>query len=667
MLSWILHNNRIKKIVTIQIVFVVAVFLFLPVGNVVYAQASNQFSQDFGLEPIEKTIGLGTADIRITIAKIIRVVLGFLGIIALVLMLYAGFIIMTSAGDAQKVDTGKRILLNATIGLAIILASFAITQFVLNKLGEATGYGGGQAGGGPPSTPTFSASGSLGTIVKDHYPFRNQIDVARNTKITITFFMALEPNTVFVDTNNGGGGDGIFGNCNAVITDWWTDCDRLNFNAIEVWELDDEGNQVAQVTEMNALAVYEDGLVYTIVLRPRNFLGDSVRDVSYSVDLTSNIMRVGGAESMFSTDPDGRYEWRFRTGTELDLLAPRVVSVYPRNGQSAPRNTIVQINFSEAVDPTVVQGSADIFSNIIFDHNPAADVVGYWKVTSGYKTVEFVSYEACGQNSCGDEMFCIPTTCPVGDESCFNARQVLIRTADLVTPGSFEGVPFSGVMDMSGNALDGANFNTADGKPPIGTPNIIDPGEENPDNYIWGFDIQNVIDRTAPYIISVLPNPDDENIPSNAPFEILFSKPMWSATLGNIKVEEHPVYKPFWFRGESELTVDDETLVAFNHRAFGPDDMDLYYFTSVDIQVKSASQNCLYPGRGPTISGVDCQQDANGNIIGGTCTPTTYNSNEDTACVYDGAAVAVGELLQQNVSDCISRLKDPSVSPPPTP
>ncbi len=658
MLGWLLQNKKFKKIVTIQFIFLVAVFLFLPAFTTVKAQGTDVYSEDFGLQPIQENIALGAQDIRVTIAKIIRVVLGFLGTIALVLILYAGYTIMTSAGNEQKVATGKKILLNATIGLAIIMSAFAITQFVLNKLAQATGYAGGAAGGGAPGTPSFTASGSLGAIVKDHYPFRNQIDVARNTRITVTFFMPLQPESVIFDTN----ADDIYGDCNAEITNWWDDCDQLNPEAIEIYEIDNDGNRVgAQLTDMNVLAVYEDGSVYTLVLRPVDFLGDSVRDVSYSVNLTSDIMKEGGGESMFSTDPDGRYEWRFRTGTELDLSPPKIVSVYPRDGQTAPRNTAIQINFSEPVDPSVVQGSADTFTNIIFDNNPAADVEGYWRVSSGYKTVEFVSYDACGENSCGDPMYCIPTTCPTGDELCSDNRQVLVRTAELVNPGSFEAVPFSGVVDMAGNALDGNADNAADGKPAPNS-NEITADDANPDNYIWGFAVQNVIDRTAPYIISVLPNPDDEDVPADAPFRILFSKPMLSSSLSNIKVEEYPFYTAFWFRATSYLQSDDTTLVSFNHRAFGPDDMDLYYFTSVDTKVKSLTQNCLYPGRGPEYNAVptECVQDEDGNVISG-CADTTYNEDQDTACVFSGATPE--DLFQPNVSSCLDTLKRDDVSP----
>ena len=83
--------------------------MFLPSGNVAYA-GTEQFSEDFGLEPIESTLSLGAQDIRITIAKIIRVALGFLGIIAVSLIIYAGWLWMTSAGDERKIEQAKNIL-----------------------------------------------------------------------------------------------------------------------------------------------------------------------------------------------------------------------------------------------------------------------------------------------------------------------------------------------------------------------------------------------------------------------------------------------------------------------------------------------------------------------------------------------------------------------------
>ncbi|MBI3290905.1 hypothetical protein HYZ76_01325 [Candidatus Falkowbacteria bacterium] len=73
-----------------------------------------------------------------TIAGIIKVVLGFLGIIFLVLILYAGFMWMTSAGNEDKISSAKKTMVAAIIGAAIVLAAYAISYFVIDQLLLAT-------------------------------------------------------------------------------------------------------------------------------------------------------------------------------------------------------------------------------------------------------------------------------------------------------------------------------------------------------------------------------------------------------------------------------------------------------------------------------------------------------------------------------------------------
>jgi len=73
-------------------------------------------------------------DIRVMIARVIRIVLELLGIIALVIIIYAGFKWMTAGGDEEKVTEAKKQLVNGIIGLVIILVAFAIATFVLNRL-----------------------------------------------------------------------------------------------------------------------------------------------------------------------------------------------------------------------------------------------------------------------------------------------------------------------------------------------------------------------------------------------------------------------------------------------------------------------------------------------------------------------------------------------------
>jgi hypothetical protein len=64
--------------------------------------------------------------------------LGLLGLIALALCLWAGFQMTTAADDSKKFDSGKTILKNAGIGLAIIALSRLIVSLIFWILSNAT-------------------------------------------------------------------------------------------------------------------------------------------------------------------------------------------------------------------------------------------------------------------------------------------------------------------------------------------------------------------------------------------------------------------------------------------------------------------------------------------------------------------------------------------------
>ena len=72
------------------------------------------------------------------IGNIIKVVIGMLGVIFLILTIYAGITWMTAAGDSKKVDKAKGILVTSVVGLVIVLTSYAITGFVIDNLASST-------------------------------------------------------------------------------------------------------------------------------------------------------------------------------------------------------------------------------------------------------------------------------------------------------------------------------------------------------------------------------------------------------------------------------------------------------------------------------------------------------------------------------------------------
>lgn len=115
----------------------------------VVSQVLAQTTPDLGLAQVGEGLGMPATDIRLIVARIIRVALGLLGIVVLGLILYGGYVWMTAGGNEDNIATAKKILFNAVIGLAIILSAFTIVSFVINQLvGATTGGGDGGEGGG---------------------------------------------------------------------------------------------------------------------------------------------------------------------------------------------------------------------------------------------------------------------------------------------------------------------------------------------------------------------------------------------------------------------------------------------------------------------------------------------------------------------------------------
>lgn len=66
--------------------------------------------------------------------KVIDALLYAVGIIAVVMIIFGGVQMATSAGDAGKVTKAKNTILAAVIGLVIAVLAYAIVHFVLGKL-----------------------------------------------------------------------------------------------------------------------------------------------------------------------------------------------------------------------------------------------------------------------------------------------------------------------------------------------------------------------------------------------------------------------------------------------------------------------------------------------------------------------------------------------------
>lgn len=92
-----------------------------------------------GYEPdVQTELGLGNNDPRNIIANIVNIVLSFMGIIAVTVIMMSGFKHMTASGNKDDLHKSESMFVSGLIGLIIVLASFAIAQFLMDHLYVAT-------------------------------------------------------------------------------------------------------------------------------------------------------------------------------------------------------------------------------------------------------------------------------------------------------------------------------------------------------------------------------------------------------------------------------------------------------------------------------------------------------------------------------------------------
>lgn len=131
---------NIKKLVSVALVTILGVALL----NFGIVSAQNGGSSNGFLSPSDNPGRVaaatgGQTSARQLVLTIVNFFLGFLGLLAVLMVIYGGIMVVTSQGDPEKAGKGKKILLYAAAGIVIILLSFA---FVNTILGAGTGQDG---------------------------------------------------------------------------------------------------------------------------------------------------------------------------------------------------------------------------------------------------------------------------------------------------------------------------------------------------------------------------------------------------------------------------------------------------------------------------------------------------------------------------------------------
>lgn len=128
------NRVRIAVLITSILVWFNLLFTLTPV----LAQNNLTPGELLNNTTIQPAIGLATTDIRVTIARIIRAAMGFIGIGMVAMLVYGGFTYMTSGGNEEQAGMGKKVIAAGIIGLVIVLSAYAISNFVITQLVNAT-------------------------------------------------------------------------------------------------------------------------------------------------------------------------------------------------------------------------------------------------------------------------------------------------------------------------------------------------------------------------------------------------------------------------------------------------------------------------------------------------------------------------------------------------
>lgn len=519
--------------------------LILP--GLVFAQEVSGFS---------RLLGVVYPDTRLLVLRIMQIIWFFTTLGSIGFVIY-GYILYRQADpeDLEEEPQAKRTMFYGGIaaGVSILLLIIVSIAFAVIEGGYTRQAPGGV--GEKPYVPTLGGQAIIQTTsIRDHHPLNDEKNVPRDTFILITFAEKIKKESV-LDAQNTIKSDAII---------------------IRRTSASSTGNYgVVRATGF----LSADGITLKIV--PAALLGDASAKVSYSVLLTSALKKENDTP-FFSKDSG--YSWQFEISGLIDNTPPTVESYLPIANSKNPINSIIQVTFSEPVDPFTAN-----LQNLIVETTvgtASVPILGTWTVGNGYRTATFVSSAACGTNQCGDSVFCLPQLGSVSVR--LKAAGLQIPAASQASPNKAQ-FPYGGIVDMTGNSLDGG------GKQ--GTQKNAKSEGSPLDDFYWSFATGTQKELTPPTLVSIQPGRDGVGISLTAPVDVTFSHFMDVTSL-NVSTLGFTQSLNYWISGIHNFA-EQRTHALVNHEAFKADTI---YTPVVKSPVTDIYQNCFNPCTGPGVA-----------------------------------------------------------------
>ncbi len=120
-----------KSLVYLSILLLI-VFVFANF-NIVGASSAQDLAKT-GLDNTNAEIGLAQGDPARTVGAALGVLLSVLGLVFLIICIYAGVLWMTAAGEKDNIAKARSMLIQGAIGLIITLGAYTVTAYVVDKI-----------------------------------------------------------------------------------------------------------------------------------------------------------------------------------------------------------------------------------------------------------------------------------------------------------------------------------------------------------------------------------------------------------------------------------------------------------------------------------------------------------------------------------------------------
>lgn len=121
--------KKFKKVLAVTALVSIATFGLAPIVNAGLTSVGTDVGTELGYDDTD-------TDLKATIVNIVQWALGFLALIAVIMIIIGGFMWMTAGGNEEKVEKAKKMISAAVIGLIIVLLAWAIVIFVIGVIDE---------------------------------------------------------------------------------------------------------------------------------------------------------------------------------------------------------------------------------------------------------------------------------------------------------------------------------------------------------------------------------------------------------------------------------------------------------------------------------------------------------------------------------------------------